>query len=339
MTRFRLPVLLGLLCCTAAQAAPIVDVTPADFTHLGTRPVGMGGAWVAYGPDEQGLFHNPATLARHKLPRFGTSHSARHFPGPHERDHLDADPTALIWPITPCFTIGQGWVTQGELGYAHHDLSDPAFPPQHLWGTERSEALAWDLLLLQLGVSHRTQTYRYADPEACRRTPALPALDGPSLTMAGEGLTWGLLAQIAPGVRYGYSESKLEQDYFPAGALTYGVSKVQMSHGWTVHPTGWLTLTRQTDQVRYRTLIDGVKAKQSEPPATRWGMECWLGPWLAVRTGASDIGRTWGVTLDLPLLPAFHYGEAEALMQRISLAPWPAGKYDNTHHYSWSLGL
>jgi len=336
--RVPLIVLLLLSLLGIGQAAPLRHSVPVDFTRLGTRPVSMGGAFVAFGPDEQGVFHNPATLARHKLPRFGTSHSARHFPGPHERDQLDADPTALIWPMTPMFTIGQGWVTQGELGYAHHDLSDPAFPKQHFWGTERVEALAWDLVVLQAGVSHRTQSYRYADAAACEAATEMPALTNPSQTEMGEGTTVGILARVFPGVDYGWCQQTLEQDLILADDSALGVTKTIESSGWAIHPAGWLTITRQIDHPRFRTLKNGVKDKTKSPPVHRLGVECWLGPWLAVRGGQVNEKRSWGATVALPFLPAIHYGEVEDLMMDLSIQDWP-DKYADTHHYSWSLGL
>lgn len=320
------------------QAEPLRHSVPIDFTRLGTRPLSMGGAFVAYGPDEQGVFHNPATLARQKLPRFGTSHSGRHFPGPHERDQLDADPTALIWPLTPILTVGQGWVTQGELGYAHHDLSDPAFPKQHFWGTERVEALAWDLVLVQAGVSHRTQSYRYADPTACEAATEMPAMTNPSSTETGEGTTIGLLARVLPGVDYGWCQQTLDQDLLFGDNSAMGVTKTVESSGWAIHPTGWLTIVRQVDRPRFRTIVQGEKEKSETLPVQRFGIECWLGPWLSVRGGQVNEKRSWGVTLALPLLPTVHYGEVEDLMLDLSIADWPE-KYADTHHYSWSLGL
>lgn len=335
------PALLLLLCCAPVQAEEPADffrdLTPTDFTRLATRPIGMGGAWVATGGDEQVLFHNPALLAKQKFPRFGTSHSARHFPGPVERDHLDADPTALIWPVSPFLTIGNGWVTFGELGYAHHDLSDPDFPRQHLWGIERADGLAWDFLLLQVGASRRAQQYRYADAAASAAAPEQPAQNNPSLQVLGEGTMIGLAGNL-PGVVIGWAQERLKQDYYPADQPVYGVTRTTDFHAWALRPTAWLTFTGQTDYPSYRIIQDGTKRTERAAPVRRSGGECWLGPWAAVRWGAVDGAPTWGVTLKLPLLPSLHWGEMTDAMPRIVQGAWP-DKYANTHHYSWSLGV
>ncbi|HYE80409.1 MAG TPA: hypothetical protein VEI97_20740, partial [bacterium] len=170
-----------------ADGGIVRDLTPRDFPRMGAHPLGMGGAWTAAGSDEQSLFHNPACLALEKLPRFGTSHSARHFPGPNERDQLDCDPTALIFPVGPFLTVGHGWVTQGELGYDHRDLPDPSFPKQHLWGRERTDGLAFDAAILKVGGSRREQRYLYAAAGPGASPPDAEA--APDLTVEGEGNT------------------------------------------------------------------------------------------------------------------------------------------------------
>lgn len=322
-----------LLLAVPASAKELIDLTPRDFTRLGSHPLGMGGAWVTEGADEQALFHNPAGLALQKLPRFGTSHSARHFPGAVERDQLDADPTALIWPVSPLLTVGHGWVTQGELGYDHADLVDPAFPKQHLWGRERVDGLAFDLLLLRVGGARREQRYRYANDT----TP--DALADPSLTMEGEGTAVGVIATVFPGMRYGWMQEKLDQDYMVfEPPRSYGVARTTESSGVSVHPTGWLTFAWQTDAPRYRMVVDGEKSKVPGTPVKRFGCEVKLAPFGELRMGCIDGERTWGGTLRL-FRSRIHWAQADGQMPRIVQGEWPSGKYEDVHAYSWSVGL
>ena len=336
-----------LLVSTFAVTVPVEntrDLTPSDFTRLGSRPLGMGGAWAGYGPDEQALFHNPAALATLKSPRIGSSHSARHFPGPEERDQLDADPTALVWPVTPFLTIGNGWVTQGELGYAHHDLFDEDFPKQHLWGRERVDGLGVDLLLLKLGAAHREQSYRYWQPAGDdSEIPNDPALDAPIITMEGEGFTTGGIVTVGPGIRYGKAVEKLDQDYMPSDPQvpSYGVTRTTDQSGWTIHPTGWLAITSQTDRRTYKTNHAGTKNVTAEEPIRRFGVELILGPLGALRYGSVNGRGSWGGSLHF-FRTRLHWGESNDQMQELvpldSDQEWPA-KYGNSHHYSWSVGL
>ncbi|HYE79350.1 MAG TPA: hypothetical protein VEI97_15300, partial [bacterium] len=151
--------------------------------------------------------------------------------------------------------------------------------------------------------------------------------------------TVGVLATVFPGVRYGYVMEKLDQDFrVPNERRRYGVTRKLTSEGWALSPTGWLTLTWQTDHPTYKT--SGLEGAGKGPGATirRFGCEVKLAPLGAVRLGSINGERTWGATLNL-WRNRIHWVQADGQMPEIVQGQWPAGQYEAVHAYGWSLGL
>lgn len=338
----------ALLLIGVQNTAQALNLYHDLYIRLSARPLAMGGAAAAV-PDASSVFSNPAGLAALRNVRLLYNHSARHFPGSieggaSEWDQLDGDTEAITVPLA-LGTFAHGFTFSGEMGYdytGHPAGGLSGYPREGLWGGEEYDALALGAgLPCAVGVALRRNWARF--------TPAPEDLRAPPWFRSGEGTQWGLLARVWPGVEYGRSELKLDDDYVvldapPAGASarawpTLGSRLKSRRQGWAVHPCGWLVLAADGVQEIYRnddTRYLGVLHQgDAERASVHRGAELSLGHAARLRWGDNDGQPTLGLSLSLGTL-WLNYTEAKGLLPQIVGA---GESYKDVHIYGfdWTL--
>lgn len=341
-------VLALVLCSNTASA---LNLYHDLFVTLSARPLAMGGAAAAV-PDPSSVFSNPAGLAALRSLRLLYNHSTRHFPGSreggkHEWDQLDGDTEAVVVPL-PLATYAHGFTLADEMGYdftTHPPGKLCGYPREGLWGNEEYDALALGSgLPAAVGIALRRNSARF--------TPAPEDTTTPPWFRTGEGMQWGVLARVWPGVEYGLSELKLDYDWVILAApdaakadankraLPTMNSRLKAKReGIAIHPCGWLVLA--TDSVREAYRIDeqqflGVLHQgDAERASSHRGAELSLGNAAKLRWGDNDGQPTLGLSFALGTL-WLNYTEAKGLLPQIVGA---GDSFKDVHIYGfdWSL--
>ena len=332
--RRNLVFVLVVLALIAGRQAQGLSPTAPDFTMLSVRALGMGGAFTGLADDEQAVFYNPAGLAFQDSPRFGTSHSARHFPGETKNlDQLDADPTALVFPLgIPGGTMGYGFTILDEQGYDYLERNDEEYPQERLWGRSERNVYARSLGPFAFGLGRTSSHHRFSAPEA-----------GEEWARWGEGPVLSTLARLFPWYSWGMSWQKEAFTRFNAGTLDESASDRKLS-SLTTTRTGECTLIPggmrylrdvETRRFKFRE-AEGGKNIVKERRVFK-GVEIPLGGNGAVRFGSYDGHATWGFTLDMAIW-RFHWAKVDNLLPEIVGEGYP-DKFTDFICYGSSWGL
>jgi len=310
-----------------------------EYPQLSARAIGIGMAMTAVSGDEQCIFYNPAGLAGIRGFRIGQSHSLRHFPGEiRNLDQLDADPVSIVHPLPIGGVFANGFVLQGECGYDYMTRNEMDFPQRKEWGIERYDAYALNATpWTKIGFYHRSNIYRgQASPPSPSPRMWRGGLGGEvfefSWQKEGEGGCFGFIQTILPGVNFGYSSEKMDNDYIPE----QGVTTKKVRTGWSIKPLPWIhfVIDNETNKSKTRiednTTIDTTKRKN-------WGIELAIIPGVVCRYGSIDGNRTCGLSLGAGRFK-LHYGEAKNIMPLIVGKDYP-DRFKDIHVTSWSLQM
>jgi hypothetical protein len=344
------------ICCVClavvlgANTACALNLYHDLFVTLSARPLAMGGAAAAV-PDPSSVFSNPAGLAALRNLRLLYNHSTRHFPGSREGgdrewDQLDGDTEAVVVPLA-LGTYAHGFTLADEMGYdftTHPAGGLCGYPREGLRGTEGYDALALGSgLPVAVGLALRRNSARF--------TPAPEDSVTPPWFRTGEGMQWGVLARVWPGVEYGLSELKLDYDWTILAApdaasaankraLPAMNSRLKSKReGIAVHPCGWLVFASDSVSEVYRiddTQFYGVLHQgNAERAGSHRGAELSLGNAAKLRWGDNDGQPTLGLSFALGTL-WLNYTEAKGLLPRITGA---GDSFKDVHIYGfdWSL--
>jgi hypothetical protein len=273
--------------------------THPDYPRLNTRALGMGGAAVAWIDDGSSIFQNPAGMGRIRSLTISHSHSRNHFPGEIENlDQLDADPTSLLIPLNgallgwPIGSAGTGWVLQGELGYDYRTTNDLSVPRERLFGMgpgDRREGAGFHLWPGGFfGFTHRMSEYLF--------TSGSDLPDGVTWRRSGEGYSAGLQQIVIPGLQYGAVFEQMDYDYLPYRDNITAEREKTFRSGWSIRPTAWLLIARDTETVNRREWPEGEGVTPTITGIVRdyWGVEISVGRWLQFRWGSFDGHPTSG---------------------------------------------
>jgi hypothetical protein len=289
----------------------------------------MGQAFTAISDDASAVFWNPAGLAtQHKLSLMH-NHSARHMPrhiAKGEVDQLDGDTQAVVFPIAPCLTAAAGFNFQGEMGYDYRRVEpESGLPDERFAAVERFEGLGLSFSpWTQVGAARRSFHHRFEN-------------SGESgWSRVGDGYSWGIRQWVAPGVTYGYAESRAD---FDSDDKSSGRIK-RSDSGWAVRPAGWLLLAWDKGSQANVWREEGDRFDPLPADKTvetnRFGAEINLAGIARLRCGLLAGQKTFGFEWTLPNLRLW-YTEAENYLDRVIGAS--LSEMRDVHLYGFVLTL
>jgi hypothetical protein len=295
----------------------------------------MGMAMTAVSGDEQCIFYNPAGLAGIRGFRIGQSHSLRHFPGEiRNLDQLDADPVCIVHPLPIGGVFANGFVLQGECGYDYMTRNEMDFPQRKEWGIERYDAYAANITpWTKIGLYHRSNIYRLWSvgilPASLPDENDMPSGRARS-QHEGEGGCFGFIQTILPGVNFGYSSEKMDEDYIPEKGVTTKI----VHTGWSIKPLPWIHFVIDNETNKTKTRInEDITTNKSK--SINWGIEITVLPGIIVRYGDANGHKTCGLTLGFEPLK-LNYGEAKNIMPLIVGEDYP-DRCKDIHLASYSI--